>query len=106
MQNCRMVTRALSYYGHLPHPNVFEHKKALLARSWLRVGVGVNLDSAQTGDIVVFWRISKNGTSGHVALFVNFTNKNKIKVLGGNQSNQVKISDYPVNKILGIRRLI
>lgn len=52
-----------------------------------------------TGDIVVM----KN----HVGIFVGFIIRNGKKfvaVLGGNQSNSVKISYYPITKVITFRR--
>ncbi len=85
--------------------------KNLRARSWLTVGEGIHLDDASIGDIVVL----KRGTepqpgpevikaSGHVGFYAGRTG-DLIEVLGGNQSDTVKISRYPVSKLLGVRRL-
>ena len=79
-----------------------EHSGALNARSWLNIGCEV--DTPQIGDVVVFWRGNPNGRQGHVAFFIRET-KNYIYVLGGNQNNQVKISAYYKNRLLGYRRL-
>lgn len=40
--------------------------------------------------------------SGHVAFFVSKT-ATKIKVLGGNQSDEVNLSEYPTSRLLGYR---
>ncbi|MEX6627565.1 TIGR02594 family protein [Tenacibaculum salmonis] len=74
----------------------------LNARSWLKVGEEVTIP--EKGDVVIFWRESKQSWKGHVAFFIRET-ENFIYVLGGNQSNQVKISAYPKNRLLGYRRL-
>ena len=71
------------------------------ARSWLHVGTEVQ--DPLMGDIVVFRR----GTSaweGHVAFYINEID-GFINVLGGNQSDQVKISAYSKSNLLGYRRL-
>ena len=85
--------------------------KSLMARSWLTVGKGITLDQAEPGDVIIL----KRGTGdqpgpevlkapGHVGFyagrFAGF-----IEVLGGNQSDTVKISRYPAKRLLGIRRL-
>jgi hypothetical protein len=52
------------------------------------------------GDIVVF--------SHHVGFFEGFVrkgNRNMVAVLGGNQSNQVKVSYFPVNRVLSYRKV-
>lgn len=51
------------------------------------------------GDIVVL--------KGHVGIFVGFVTRNGkryVAVLGGNQSNSVKVSYYPVKKVVSYRR--
>jgi len=55
----------------------------------------------QKGDIVVF--------RSHVGFFEGFTtrgNKRYVAVLGGNQSNQVKVSYFPASRVLSYRRAI
>ncbi|MCI2229579.1 TIGR02594 family protein [Polaribacter sp. MSW13] len=79
-----------------------QYSKKLNARSWLEVGTEVT--KPEKGDVVVFWRDSKKSWKGHVAFFIRET-QNWIYVLGGNQNNQVKISAYPKNRLLGYRRL-
>lgn len=79
-----------------------QYSKKLNARSWLNVGTKVT--TPEKGDVVVFWRESKTSWKGHVAFFIRET-QNWIYVLGGNQNNQVKISAYPKNRLLGYRRL-
>lgn len=72
------------------------------ARSFLYVGSEVT--NPIPGDIVVFWRGSKDSWKGHVGIFIRETS-DQIYVLGGNQSNQVNISAYPKFRLLGYRRL-
>lgn len=79
-----------------------DYTKRLDARSWLKVGKETN--QPEPGDVVVFWRESPKSWKGHVGFYVNET-KDHINVLGGNQSNQVKISAYPKSRLLGYRRL-
>lgn len=74
----------------------------LTARSWLKIGKSVT--KPEKGDVVVFWRGSPRSWMGHVGLFVRETEQ-FVYVLGGNQSNQVKISAYPKHKLLDYRRL-
>ncbi len=82
------------------------------ARSWLRVGTVISLAEARVGFDVV---ILKRGTGdqpgpevidapGHVALFSGLDDP-RIWTLGGNQSDMVKVSSYPVDRLLGVRRL-
>lgn len=79
-----------------------ESTKKLNARSWLKIGEKV--ETPELGDVVVFWRDSKQSWKGHVAFFVRET-KDFIYVLGGNQSNQVKVSAYPKERLLEYRRM-
>ena len=77
----------------------------LTARSFLYWGDKVK--EPKQGDIVVFKR-GNSGWQGHVAFYVSTTKINGetyYNVLGGNQSDSVSIEPYPVNKVLGIRRL-
>lgn len=75
------------------------------ARSWLKVGTKVD-QSPEPGDIVIFWRGSPDSWKGHVGFFFGFSKDQKrVYTLGGNQGNQVSISAYPVDTVLGFRRL-
>lgn len=69
------------------------------ARSWLDWGNVV--DQPLEGDIVIFKRGAT--PSGHVAFFVK-SSGDLVYVLGGNQSDQVKISAYKRGDVLGYRR--
>ncbi len=71
-----------------------------MARSWLKWGQ--KLETPQEGCIVVFARPSAGPNAGHVAFFVKETAQ-RIRVLGGNQSNQVKESYYGKDDLLGYR---
>ena len=70
------------------------------ARDYLRWGVPI--EEPIPGCIVVFWRGSRNGSSGHVAIF-DHTEGNKVVCLGGNQSDQVCLSKYELDQVLGYR---
>lgn len=78
------------------------------ARSWLEVGEDVK--EPKTGDIVILKR-GNNTWSGHVGIYIAHLTIESgrrtgfIYVLGGNQSNQVKISLYDSIQVLGYRRL-
>jgi len=69
------------------------------ARSWLTVGRKTNDPSP--GDVVVFWRDSRQSWKGHVSFFAGFNHDGtKVFSLGGNQRNQVSISAYDAEKVL------
>lgn len=86
--------------------------KSLRARSWLTIGLSVELADAEVGfDVVVLKRDGDDqpgpevlDAGGHVGFFAG-TDENQILVLGGNQSDSVKVSPYPKSRLLGIRRL-
>lgn len=86
---------------------------SLLARSWLGVGKGVPLADAEPGFDVVVLKRGRGGQAGptnmtapgHVGFYAGM-NGNHIEVLGGNQSDQVKVSLYPKSKLLSVRRLV
>lgn len=72
----------------------------LTARSFLSLP-GIT-SSPSVGDIVIFWRESPGSWKGHVGFYINETG-NYINCLGGNQTDQVKISPYPKSRLLGYR---
>ncbi|MCD4724283.1 MAG: TIGR02594 family protein [Bacteroidales bacterium] len=76
------------------------------ARSWLQVGANVN-SAPEPGDVVIFWRGSKDSWQGHVGFFLGYSKKSdRVYCLGGNQGNQVSVTAYNIDKVLGFRRLI
>ncbi len=87
--------------------------KSLRARSWLKVGQVIKLDSAKPENDVVILKRGQGeqpgpeiiDAPGHVGLFAGL-DENYVYILGGNQSDEVNISPYDKNRILGVRRLI
>jgi len=73
--------------------------KSAAARSYLNWGK--KLDKPEIGCIVVFKR-GTSPTQGHVGFYVGETEK-FIMVLGGNQSDSVRISNYPKSDFLDYR---
>ena len=88
------VNYCLSKTGH-------NHSAKLNARSLLDVGEDV-IDP-MFGDIVVLWRESPQSWKGHVGFFIR-ERRGWIYVLGGNQNNEVNITAYSKNRLLGYRR--
>lgn len=76
-----------------------DRTKSAAARSWLTWGR--KIQEPVRGCVVIFTRPGHAG-SGHVAFFVS-REGDFIRVLGGNQENQVKISRYPASRLLGYR---
>ena len=77
--------------------------KDLRARSWLNVGIGIKLDDVEAGDIIIIKRGKgeqpgpENTTApGHVGFYAGRTDS-LIEILGGNQSDTVKVSRYAVS---------
>ena len=95
----------------------YQHTGKLYANSWTEFdGVEeIDIKDIQLGVIVVFWRGSYDGDpiSGtkipkrHVAYFISFDPQlpdKYVNVLGGNQSNELKISKYYKSRIKGVYR--
>lgn len=98
--------------------------KSLAARSWLKVGIPIQLESASPGfDVVILRRgggIEQPGPEvtdapGHVGFFAGVESPSRsfgdpdnrrVLVLGGNQGDEISVSPFPVNRILGLRRLL
>ena len=88
-----------------------QRSKDLRARSWLNVGRGIQLEQAEAGDIVVIKRGGGDqpgpeviDAKGHVGFYAGMFG-GFIEILGGNQSDTVKVSRYPRDRLLGVRRL-
>lgn len=75
---------------------------ALNARSFLAYGVAT--ETPKLGDIVVLWRINRDGPYGHVGFFIKQTH-DLVYMLGGNQGNSVNITAYDKNFLLGFRSI-
>ena len=79
-----------------------------LAQSWLRVGEPVELENMKCGDVAIWRRGGPGSGKGHIGIFMS-RRGNYIYVLGGNQSNGVRVSRYPLSsksyEFLGARRL-
>lgn len=87
----------------------FPHTGKLDARSFLKLGEKISVpkplgSSNEFVDIVVFWRESVDSWKGHVGFFIK-ERENLIYTLGGNQSNQIKISAYDRGRLLEYRRI-
>lgn len=74
-------------------------KSPLLARSWLKFGKDTQ---PVQGAVLVFWRGSKNGSSGHVG-FYRSEDSAAYHVLGGNQSDSVSTCRVSKERLLGAR---
>lgn len=85
--------------------------KDLRARSWLEVGTPIDLGVASPGfDIVILRRGTNDGPEvinapGHVGFYAG-NDDEWVEVLGGNQSNTVKVSRYKMSDLLSVRSLL
>lgn len=70
------------------------------ARSFL--GWGKSLETPKAGCIVVF-SSSRGPRSGHVGFYVGENPNGTVRVLGGNQGDQVSVASYPAEKVLAYR---
>lgn len=70
-----------------------------LARNWMKFGREIE---PTRGAVMVFWRGSKSGIAGHVALAVGQSGATYY-VLGGNQSNSVSVTPISRGRLLGAR---
>ena len=87
----------------------FPYTGKLNARSFLKLGEQISVpkpigSSNEFVDLVIFWRESIESWKGHVGFFIK-ERGNLIYTLGGNQSNQIKISAYDRSRLLEYRRI-
>jgi uncharacterized protein (TIGR02594 family) len=86
--------------------------KSLRARSWLEIGTPVEIEDTEPGfDIAIFMRGDSDAgpdvieAPGHVAFVAGKALGGFLPVLGGNQGDAVTVKQYPVERLLGIRRV-
>lgn len=95
---CSAFVNGIAWELRLPR------SKSAAARSWLTVGVSVQIaDAVADSDIVVLSR-GTNPAQGHVGFFAGWE-RGEVLVLGGNQQNSVSIEAFDATRILGMRRL-
>lgn len=90
----------------------YEHTKSARARSWLRIGVPIEIDDAREGcDIVILQRgdgpqpgADVITAPGHVGLYVKHT-LTGVALFGGNQGDTAMVAAYPSERVIGVRRL-
>lgn len=90
-----------TYVGGIFESIGIKSTKSLAARSYL--DWGVKIDEPVVGCVVVFWRGSPKGWSGHVGFVVGRDAENRLLVLGGNQNDQVSIEPFDESRVLGYR---
>ncbi len=92
-----------AYVGYVLKECRFDYLTSLRARDYYRYGTPTNKPTV--GSLAVFWRENYLGTKGHVGFFLH-SDGTHIWVLGGNQSNQVSITTYPIARLLGYRNAV
>ncbi len=75
-----------------------------MARNWLKWGRGVSKSAMKPGDVIVTWRGTKTGKSGHVLIYLG----NGKCIHRPTRSKPVQLTDFSLyhSKILGVRRAI
>jgi uncharacterized protein (TIGR02594 family) len=87
--------------------------KSLAARSWLSIGYPIPLTEATPGRDVVILKRGANAPGptvlaapGHVGFFAGLLYApDRVRVLGGNQGDKVCFEEFPLERVLGVRRL-
>jgi uncharacterized protein (TIGR02594 family) len=113
--------KIVDYFKEIGHPEVKDDETAwcsafvnwvamkagyhftgkLNARSWLDIGTPTT--TPEQGDVVILKR-ANDPQSGHVGFFIN-QDAYYIYMLGGNQGNQVNITPFHKDNLLGYRQL-
>lgn len=73
-----------------------------VARSFLKWGEETKIP--EPGDIVVFWREPKGSNNGHIGFYINET-PTHVRILGGNQNDEVNIKLFPKEQVLSYRKV-
>jgi hypothetical protein len=109
---CQLVTPTTAWCGLFcghdlavngvrpPYNPKVDVQSFLFARAWLGFGTPVPRGQEQLGDILIF---DFGGGDSHVT-FLNGESGSSYQCLGGNQSDQVKVSNFPKSQCIGIRR--
>lgn len=74
----------------------------MVARNWSKFPSGsTKLQRPCEGCVVVFWRGSPTGWQGHVGIVAGKDKAGNLMVIGGNQSNMVKLAPYGTDRVIG-----
>ena len=108
---CSAFVNMVAWCLRLPRSN------SAAARSWLGVGVAIELRDAVVGHDVVILKRGKDpqpgpevtDAPGHVGFYAgrgpSTGDAPTVQVLGGNQGDQVSVRAFPAAQVLGVRRL-
>jgi len=64
---------------------------------------GRQLTAPALGCVVVFWRGSPSGWSGHVGFVAGKDESGNLMVVGGNQGDKVSVAAFPISRVLAYR---
>lgn len=101
-----------AFVHHIARLLGLPRSKSLRARSWLAIGVPVQLSDARAEEDVVILKRGRGrqpgpeviDATGHVGFFAGHT-PGEVHVLGGNQSDAVTLARFASGDVLGVRRL-
>lgn len=93
-----------AFVGHCLEAREFPSTRSAAARSYVKWGTEVvGPYSAAYGAVVILNRPG-NSWSGHVAFLTGYDARAEVfQLLGGNQDNQVKYSEYPASRVVDVR---
>lgn len=95
---CSAFVNAIAWTLQLPR------SKSAAARSWLNVGLVIELRMAMPGNDIVILKRGTNPAQGHVGFFAGLQG-DRVHLLGGNQGDAVTIAAFPIGDVIGVRRL-
>ena len=79
--------------------------KSAAARSWLLVGREIPLAQAHPGyDVVILDAPGRGEKAGHVGFYAGEI-PGRVTLFGGNQSDRVRWTSFPTDRVIGVRRL-
>lgn len=90
-----------AFVGGVLEESGIKSSRSAAARSYLKWGRSIS--KPIPGCIVVFWRGSPDGWSGHVGFVVGRDQSGNLMVLGGNQADEVNIRPFPLSRVLAYR---
>lgn len=88
-----------AFVGGVLEEEGIRSSRSAAARSYLKWGV--RLKAPAVGAVVVFWRGSPTGWSGHVGFVVGKDTSGNVMVVGGNQGNSVNTKPFSTSRVLG-----
>lgn len=63
------------------------------------------VSDAKMGDVVIINRPNNNPPTRHIGFFAGYDGDGKIKILGGNQNDEVNVTVFNTSDVIGIRRV-